>query len=269
MLLAHRSWPELLFHVLAHVPSTAPASLSDARYVAYCRERLGDVSARPLADDARLLSQLLGQHASLARAQLLAWLFDDVDAHHAVADVDVAALRPEQVTRRALLRSLASLGPPLELLRCAAELERETWLRLPPIDVDAAALVAALGECALAAPTLGDHHILSLRALRLRGRVMGDEIWIGAAGADLELSVAHVAWQAAHEATVSEVGRLDRAVDERLVERVALVLLCERARAAGLAEAHRRWLAHLAEAPTDPALLDAHGQRLLARARSG
>ncbi|MBW2459905.1 MAG: hypothetical protein JRI68_35775, partial [Deltaproteobacteria bacterium] len=80
-LLPARSWPDLVFHVLAHVADTAhlPASVFDPTYVQYAEGHLGPAAQRPLAEDAAVLGRVLPTHEELARAQLLAWLFDDVD----------------------------------------------------------------------------------------------------------------------------------------------------------------------------------------------
>jgi hypothetical protein len=90
-----------------------------------------------------------------------------------------------------------------------------------------------------------------VRSLRLRGRLWHRELLVGVPGDDLGPSVHHVAWQASHEATVLEVSRRarDLGVDlaERSVERIALVLLAERAAKARRSVEHARWLAHFGE----------------------
>ena len=64
-----------------------------------------------------------------------------------------------------------------------------------------------------------------------------------------------MAWQAGHEATVREVSEAapcpaherQGSLHERQVERVAVVLLAERAAEAGLNDGHGRWLSHFGE----------------------
>ena len=130
----------------------------------------------------------------------------------------------------------------VEILRAAAELELPLLARLPPVDVDLAALALALDEVARAAPLLPSCPVGVARALGRRGRVMGREIWVG------DAPIAHSAWQAAHEATVAEVVERARgageSADHDRVEWAAVALLADRARAAGLAEGHRAWFAH-------------------------
>jgi hypothetical protein len=136
-------------------------------------------------------------------------------------------------------------------LRAAAELElpRLEALEAAPTAAAGRALADALAETARAAPWLPRVELARVRALPRRGRVHDALIFVGApgvAGAELE----HVAWQAAHEATVVEVERSPRGLAGpsatfEAVERTALGLLRSRARRAGLADAHARWLATL------------------------
>jgi hypothetical protein len=184
----------------------------------------------------------------MASIQLLAWLFDDADHAALGAARDLAELGAGDVLRPELLEPLVALGPAVEVLRCAAELEREALAALGPPLVMLDEVAAALTVAERAAPGLATSTILPLRSLRLRGRVRGAEIWIGAPSPDLALEPEHVAWQAAHEATVREVSSAG-GLAERRVEAVALVLLAERAARAKLASAHRRWLQHLAGPP--------------------
>src|SRR5215207_3412247 len=57
-------YAELFFHVFAHVAATSslPASVFSRRYVAWSESLLGSASARPLADDARLLATEFPSH---------------------------------------------------------------------------------------------------------------------------------------------------------------------------------------------------------------
>lgn len=244
----HRSWPELVMHVLAHVKATAalPASVYDPIYVGWARERLGPAEGRTLGEDALVLGNALPSHTELARAQLLGWLFDDVEQASAVADRELSQLGPGDVERPELLAPLVGMGPSVEVLRAAAELEAEPWIeRLGPPAGDDASFRMALARVMRAAPMVAHCRILRLRALRSRGRVHGSEIWVGAPVAELAVDDAQAAWQAAHEATVAEVSARS-VLEERRAEAVALVLLAERAQRAGLIDEHRVWLGHLA-----------------------
>lgn len=249
-LLPARSWPDLVFHVLAHVAGTAhlPASVFDPTYIRYAEGHLGPAEHRPLGEDAALLGQVLPTHELLARAQLLGWLFDEVEQAMSSSERDLAALEPSQFVRPQLLRSLVAAGPAVEVLRCAALLEHQAQAELPDLEFDEPALSAALAPVARAAPRLAACGLRPLRSLRLRGRLLGEEIWVGVPVPELALDVDHVAWQAGHEATVKEVGEVaGHPWPERQVEQVALVLLAERAAEAGLQDGHARWLGHFGE----------------------
>ncbi|HHH31432.1 MAG TPA: hypothetical protein ENK57_24215, partial [Polyangiaceae bacterium] len=254
MLAPHRSWPELVFHVLAHVQVTAhlPSSAYDPTYVRWAREALGPAEARPLGEDAAVLGVALGDHEALASVQLLAWLYDDAEAAQATGRRELAELSADEVTRADVLAALAEVGPPAELLRCAALLEDGLLSHgLPPLDE--AKLGGALEEAARAAPRLREHRVVPLRSLRLRGRVRGRDIFVGWPCEELALQESHVAWQAAHEATVAEVGGRALGVPtlgERGVETVAVVTLAARARIQELADEHERWLHHLLGPPS-------------------
>ncbi|MBW2456962.1 MAG: hypothetical protein JRI68_20780, partial [Deltaproteobacteria bacterium] len=184
----------------------------------------------------------------LARAQLLAWLFDDVDQAASTSERDLGELEQDQVARSQLLSPLMAACPAVEVLRCAALLEHQAQAELPDLDFDEPALSAALAPVARAAPRLAACGLRALRSLRLRGRLFDQEIWVGVPAPELALEVDHVAWQAGHEATVKEVSEAaERKWPERQVERVALVLLAERAAEAGLQGGHARWLGHFGE----------------------
>ena len=252
-LLPARSWPDLVFHVLAHVAGTGhlPASLYDPVYVDHAAQHLGPAAERPLGEDAATLAQVLPSHEQLARAQLLAWLFDDVGQAALSADRELAALVPDEVARPGLLAALQAAGPAVEVLRCAALLEQEAHGQLPAPVLQPEVLLAALAEVAGVAPRLAACDLLPVRALRLRGRLFGTEIWVGVPAPEPLLDVAHVAWQAAHEATVGEVKQMaletGSGLAERQVEAVALVVLAERAAASAQARSHRHWLGHFGE----------------------
>lgn len=240
--------------MLAHVQVTAhlPSSAYDPTYVRWARQALGPPEERPLGEDVAVLGVALGDHEALTSVQLVAWLYDDHDAARAAATRELSELSDDEVTRADVLAALKEVGPPAELLRCAALLEDGLLDKaLPPLDE--AALTGALERVARAAPTVADHRVIPLRSLRLRGRVRGTDIFVGWPCEALSLSIDHVAWQAAHEATVAEVGA--RALGaptlgERGVETVAVVTLATRAREAGLADDHARWLDHLLGPPS-------------------
>lgn len=270
-----RPWAEAVFHVLAHVGATAhlPSSLFDPSYVDWVATVVGPAQERQLGEDAALLGSLLPTHESLAAVQVLAWLFDSAEQVRAAADRTLSELTPSQVAEPQLLEPLRSLGAPVEILRCAAELEIDALASLPPPSYDAAALHRELGRAERVAPQLVASRVAVIRSLRLRGRVRGSEIWVGVPGDAPGSSLSHVVWQACHEATVSEAAQTDRALagprPERAVERVAVVLLAERAAAAGRAVDHALWLAHFRD-PTpnvDAASLDDDGRALLEACR--
>ncbi len=253
-----RPWPDLVFHVLAHVAGSAhlPASAYDARYVAWAEQHCGPAAERPLAEDVAVLARALSTHPQLACAQLLAWLFDEPDQALACATRDLGELQPEEVASAELLAPLCRAGPAIEVLRCAVELERSSYGRLPPlaqhVSEEMARLAAAIREVVIAAPALRRCTVMPLRALRQRGRIRDWQIWVGLPGDELELQASHPAWQAAHEATVAEVAEAgSERLSERAVEAVAVVLLAERAADVGLSGAHGRWLAHFGEPAPD------------------
>jgi len=269
--LASRSpkpWADLVFHVLAHCRDTAslPASLFDAAYVARISAALGPADGRTLAEDADALGRLLITHEALAEAQLLAWLFDDLDRASRVAATDLADLRAEDVDRPRLLAVLLRQLAGVELLRCACELERPFFMLLPPTDVAWDALERELGRAVEIAPALATTTVSVVPSLGLRGRVFGDEIWIGP-------SVEHGVWQAAHEATVLELNRGCRGASEREIEFMSIVLLALRAKRAGRDVAHAQWLSHFGEHAPPIAIesLSAEHQAIVRRAlaRSG
>ena len=238
-------WADLVFHVLAHVRPAAslPASVYDARYIADMAMQLDDAATRHLGEDAATLGRILSDHETLASVQLLAWLFHSGERAARCVDRELSELGTDDVDAPHLLLRVQELGAPIEVLRCACDLEREVHARRTRSASDLTALAAALEEVTRAAPWLSRCRVKVVPALRLRGRVLDDEIWIGEAPAD------HAAWQAAHEATVAEVaagrGARGEAHDHYAVEQAAIALLLARADEQGLASAHRRWLDHL------------------------
>jgi hypothetical protein len=178
----------------------------------------------------------------MVRVQHLAWLFSSVEQALAAGDRPLAALRPDEVALPALLPALRNDAA--ELLFCAALLEHEPWSSLPGVrPEDDAALEEAIHELRAVAPRLEGCVVASLRSLGIRGRVAGEEIWVGAPGWGAA-TTERCAWQAAHEATVLEVTERwpAGAASHELREALAVELLRSRARAAGQQEAHARWL---------------------------
>ena len=225
--------------MLAHVRGTAglAPSVYDADYVAQCEAVLGPASERVLGEDATVLANAMPTHGLLAQGQLLAWLFASSERAARCADRDLAALKPAEVDRPELLHHLSALGAPVELLRAAALLEQPSHARLPPPQLDFEKFSQVLQRMEPLAPLLGGMRVSVSRALRLRGRVVGDEVWVG-----LAPSVEHMGWQAAHEATVAEVSEQGATLGHDALERKAVAQLRERAERAGLGGSHRRWL---------------------------
>jgi len=237
-------WADLVFHVLAHVRAGAELapSLYDPAYTAWAERALGPASGRALAEDLRALGALLATHEAQATAQLVACLFDTAEEAGAHADRALAELSSAEVRAPEVLAPLSALGAGAELLWCAALLEAPAHARLPMPAVDARALADALARAAEVAPELARCEVAHVRALRIRGRVLGSAIWVGVPCEELALTAEHVAWQAAHEATVREVS-LERALAHDALEEAALARLAERARALGRGAEHARWRA--------------------------
>lgn len=245
-------WAELVFHVLAHVRATAALapSLFDPAWIDRVQRVSGPASSRALGEDAEVLGRAVVTHDALARVQLLAWLFEDTSRASACVDRTLAELGPTDVDDPSILPLLTrpTIGAAAEILRAAAELEAEVYAALPAPAVEPHEAIAAARALADVAPLLAHASIEVVRPLGLRGRVLGSRIWIGAPD-EGGPSIEHVAWQAAHEATVAELSELasthgvSRAHDP--LEHAALVLLSERARRARLEAAHARWLGHL------------------------
>lgn len=238
---------ELVFHVLAHVRATAhlAPSVYDRAYVDFVARHAP--RRRTLHDDAATLGALAGTHDALVRVQLLAWVFDDVARADACRERTLDQLAPVDVDdAEALERVRERDVAAAEILRAAAELEADVVAALPQPTLAPQELARAVAALHGVAP-LSRFTVTSVRSLRLRGRVRGDAIWVGAPCDDLGPTVEHAAWQAAHEATVAEVSgglRRTKAPTHDDVESAALRRLEERARAAGLAAPHARWRAH-------------------------
>ncbi|MGZ5971455.1 MAG: hypothetical protein ACXWP4_27485, partial [Polyangiales bacterium] len=240
---------ELVFHVLAHVPGDAPASVFDPAYVAFVEKHAGPASSRPLGEDVLVLARAAQSHETLVQIQMLAWLWRGSVA------VDARVLSELEVDDPVALAIVTRPGVVAiaEVLRAAAELETEVYASLPPPTFGREVLDQEIGRISRAAPHLSACTVECVRSLRLRGRVRGRAIWVGAPCSVVGPTPEHAAWQAAHEATVAEVSELARAAkiahSHDGLEHAALVLLAERAERAGLAAPHRAWLSHLARLP--------------------
>lgn len=254
------SHAELVFHVLAHVPCSAPSSLYDPAYVDWVAGYLGPAEARPLGQDVAVLA---GQsHAGAIRLQRYARVFADPHVARAwttspLEDVPATAL--ERVDQRdALLPS----DDVLEVLRCAVALELDAWRHLPPVwaPPSLAHDLAPWGELA---PRLLRMPLFGLRSLGARGRLWDDGIWIGLP--DDRTRLEEVGWQAAHEATLAEVCDAE-ALDEDTAERVSVALLAARAECHGYEThvAHAAWVARYGARPS----LTTREEELVRRLRS-
>jgi hypothetical protein len=260
---------EHVFHVLAHVPGNAPASVFDPAYVAFVAKHAGPADSRPLGEDALVLSRGAKTHETLARLQMLAWVFEGES--RAPEDRNLEELTDVDDRSALAVVTRADVMPLAEVLRASAELEAPVYDALPRARLDRTELDRALAEIAPAAPFLRECTVECVRPLRLRGRVRGRRIWVGEPSEDLGPTTEHAAFQAAHEATVAEVSSLARehgvAHDHHALEHASLVLFAERAESAGLAARHARWLSHLARVPVlDRARVPATYRELLARA---
>jgi hypothetical protein len=214
--------------------------------VAWAAGLLGDPERRTLAEDARLLAGAFPTHEALANAQALARLFVDLDRLLEVGARPLAELSPSDVDDAASLAHLQALGAAGELLFCAVALELVHFLQLPAPPAAPLELLEPLLELAPLAPRLSNAKVGCVRSLHLRGRVWGDEIWVGHPGAEVAPSLEHAAWQAAHEATVVEVATRKPELSEREKEHVALTTLAGAAQAHGKKAEHNRWLATVA-----------------------
>jgi hypothetical protein len=246
-------WAELVFHVLAHVRATAGLAPSayDPAWIAFVERHRGPSSSRSLAEDSELLGRTAITHGALAELQLLAWLFEDASRAKACTSRTLDQLADADVDDIAVLHLLRAPERVVaaEILRAGAELEQETYEALPPPDREPLVLDAVIAIV----PWLSRFAIETIRPLRIRGRVRGDRIFVGVPDRALGPSAEHVAFQAAHEATVSEVQRRARAARLSLshgsLEHAALIVLRERSIALGEEAAHRRWISHFANIP--------------------
>lgn len=234
---------DLVFHVLAHVELDVPASAWDPTYVRWTATQLGPARDRELGELARDVERAAPRHELLAAAQRLAWLFRDVERARPAFASALVDLSAGDVDAPALLASLAAT-PGAELLFCACALEAPHHARLPAPVADDAAFERALADVRALAPALAEMPVEHVRALRARGRAYDGRIFVGLPGRETPaIDPAHAAWQAAHEATVVELGAAKLPFAEH--EHAAIVLLAERAARAGKGREHRAWLGTL------------------------
>lgn len=235
-----------MFHVLAHVPvgRIAP-SCHDAGWIAYAEARFGPVRDRALAEDVVVLGKVLADEAVLTAAHGVAWTWDWLPKARAAFTRDLDALSPDDVDDVRALALAQKAGPPAEVLRAAAELELARVAALDPVpDGTLAEVRAAIDAIADAAPKGVPFAVHLVRPLARRGRAFSGRIYAGVPGV-AGAEAAHVAWQILHEASVIEAARVLRSTAFVDVERRAIGVLRSRARAAGLSDAHARWLATL------------------------
>ncbi len=226
------SWAAAVFHVLAHVELGAlPSSSYSESYVKWAAHQLGPADERELGSDAQLLAQLIQSHEHAARLQSLAWLFRDAEQALACAERSLSELLPSDTTDPRWLNAARAMGAEAEMLRCAVLLELPHWQRLTRPQPETEELEQHLTELARTVPELREHRIEMLPALTVHGRVHAGQIWIGCPSAELGVSALQVAWQAAHEATVSMLGQQARGkYSERELERRAVATLKARTR---------------------------------------
>lgn len=204
-------------------------------YCAWVAGHLGPVTERPLGEDIALLGPRLQDDPGFASLQALAWVFHSGGSAEAAVDGALGEVRVDDEPAR---RLALDAGDAAELLRAAAELEMPL---LPSVALDRGPFEARLERVIAAAPALEGCSVAITPALPRRGRVLGRRIFVGLpgiAGAEME----HLAWQAAHEATVTSLPSHLAYAD---VERLALGLLRTRARRVGLGDEHARWFARL------------------------
>ncbi len=239
-----RRYAELVLHVLGHVGLPEPGSLYEPEYVTWCAERLGQVQGRELGEDARLLSELLAPLDLRLRVQLLALLFEgDSDAARAgLVDLDAFEDQGVRGYDPAVWRQLLPSRTQVEVLRVACEVERVHLARISPPNPEPA-LDRYLVEITEVAPMLARLPVRQLRPLWRRGRLMQQEIWVGVAKEGEGPGFEHVAWQAAHEATLRELSLLWRSTEgyDFELECASLALIGERARRSRHGEAQLRW----------------------------
>ena len=193
-----------------------------------------------------MLARSLVDHERFAAAHGIAFVWSWLPKARAAFARDLEELGQDDVDDVRALALAQRAGPAGEVLRAATELELRHVARLSPIDDAAVAdLRAAIEAVEIAAPPATPIDVSLVRPLARRGRAFSGTIYTGVpgiAGAEAE----HLAWQVLHEACVMDAQRvLGPRVGFVDVERHALGALRSRARAAGLADAHGRWLATL------------------------
>jgi hypothetical protein len=235
-----------VLHILAHLETTAhlPSSLYDPGYVALARRHLGDPAERALGADIEALSTHLVSHEGLIAIQPLLRLHPSLAAGLRGSQRSLLELDDDPGTNRAVRDALVEKAPLCaELLRCAALLEAETFVRWPLPDLtDVARRIRdALPAFWGVSPQLRCLPIRTFLALGMRGRAWPDEIWVGIPVESGEPSLEHVLWQAAHEATVLEVAQRTP-LGERHIERLAVALMSQRATRSNMRPSYEQWL---------------------------
>lgn len=244
-------WAEVVFHVLAHLPTTArfPSSLHSPEYVAAARSALGDVEYRHLGRDIPILSRCMSSHERLATVQLLAQLHPHIGDAMKHAHSGLREIANAHVSEHKTIGALMALEPEVELLRCAALLEATHWQSwpMPSWDELADQVAARLPALFPVAPRLERTTIRFLRVLGRRGRAWPHEIWIGTPDPKDAEALTLALWQAAHEAVVVETSERVQSdspgLGEREVEKLSVARLARRAARHGLGAEHQRWLA--------------------------
>jgi len=221
------------------------ASCHEPAWIAFAEEHFGPARDRDLADDAGVLARALVDHERFAAVHGVAFVWSWLPKARAAFARELEQLEQHDVDDVSALALALRAGPAAEVLRAATELELRHVAALAPVeDAAIAELAAAVEAIAIAAPHAA-LRVELVRPLARRGRAFGETIYTGApgvAGAEAE----HLAWQLLHEAWVVDAHRaLGSQAAFADVERQALGALRSRARAAGLAAAHGRWLATL------------------------
>lgn len=235
----------LIWHVLAHIPSSGPGGCYQPEYVQYCASRLGNISERYLLSGVRALRRWVSDAELGVSLQRLAWLVGDAECLG--DELDWLELWPAWSSAS----SASQYERATRELHAACVQEQSTWssLEQPP---NTFLLQGGLTELLWAAPLLRGKMVRELMPLWRAGRALPTgEIWVGVAEPGYGPPLGAVLWQACHEATVLELSEVGIFSFEE-IELGAVVLLAERMRRGDYAEALRwaksytAWRARLA-----------------------